>query len=118
MTDTTDAQDGFNNITKPAGPATPDKGRTAGRPLLLEVGLWGPLGRGLLFSIGVLLVIPAPWVATMFFRYIVEHIRVPGRPNIRFVAHPRVGHWHGVHNSHSVGATLVRDLVHLAGHPG
>ena len=89
MTDTTDAQDGFNNFTKPAGPATPDTGRTAGRPLLLEVGLWGPLGRGLLFSIGVLLVIPAPWVATMFFRYIVEHIRVPGRPNIRFTG--RVG---------------------------
>lgn len=77
MTDTTDAQDGFNNIMS-------DKRSTPGRPLSLEIGLWGLLGRGLLFSIGVILLIPAPWVATMFFRYIVEHLHVPGRPDMRF----------------------------------
>jgi hypothetical protein len=55
-----------------------------GGPLSLDVGIWGFLGRSLLLMIGMLLVIPAPWVATMFYRYVVEHIRVPGRPNLAF----------------------------------
>jgi hypothetical protein len=81
MTNAPGAQGDFNNMMS-------DKG-APGRPLSLEVGLWGLLGRGLLFSIGVILLIPAPWVATMFFRYLVEHLRVPGRPNMRFTG--RVG---------------------------
>jgi hypothetical protein len=59
-------------------------GGYGGGPLSLEVGVWGLLGRGLLMVIGLLLVIPAPWVGTMFYRYIVEHVRVPGRPNLAF----------------------------------
>jgi uncharacterized protein DUF4339 len=59
-------------------------GGYGGGPLSLEVGVWGFLGRGLLMVIGLLLVIPAPWVGTMFYRYIVEHVRVPGRPNLAF----------------------------------
>jgi hypothetical protein len=82
MTDTTRVQDRSNNIVS-------DNGRAPGRPLSLEIGLWGLLGRGLLFSIGVILLIPAPWVATIFFRYMVEHLGVPGRPNMRFTG--RVG---------------------------
>jgi hypothetical protein len=58
-------------------------------PLSLEIGVWGLFGRGLLMLIGLLLVIPAPWVATMVYRYIVEHVRVPGRPNLGFTG--RVG---------------------------
>ncbi|HLZ03556.1 MAG TPA: DUF4339 domain-containing protein [Bradyrhizobium sp.] len=50
----------------------------------LDVGIWALLGRSLLFVIGVLLVIPAPWVATSFYRWLVQHIRVPGRPNLDF----------------------------------
>jgi len=88
MTDITGTRDGFNDIRRASGPAAPGTGGAA-RPLSIEVGVWGLLGRGLLFSIGVILLIPAPWVATMFFRYVVEHLRVPGRPNMRFTG--RVG---------------------------
>lgn len=59
-------------------------GGYGGGPLSLEVGVWGLLGRGLLMLIGLVLVIPAPWVGTMLYRYVVEHIRVPGRPNLAF----------------------------------
>jgi hypothetical protein len=42
------------------------------------------LGRGLLFVIGGLLVIPAPWAATGFYRWFVARINVPQRPNLAF----------------------------------
>jgi hypothetical protein len=42
------------------------------------------LGRGLVFAIGFLLVIPAPWVATSFYRWIISRLRVPERPNLAF----------------------------------
>jgi len=50
----------------------------------IDVGLWDLLGRSLLFVIGLLLVIPAPWAATSFYRWIVPRIHVPGRPNLAF----------------------------------
>jgi hypothetical protein len=62
-------------------------GRT-GESLSLDVGIWALLGRALLFFIGFLLVIPAPWVATSFFRWVVEHLRVPRRPNLGFTGEP------------------------------
>jgi hypothetical protein len=55
-----------------------------GGPLSIEVGLWALLGRSLLLAIGTLLVIPAPWVATSFYRWIVSCLRVPNRPNLAF----------------------------------
>jgi GYF domain 2 len=53
-------------------------------PLSIDVGLWGLLGRSILFVIGLLLIIPAPWIATSFYRWLVPHIQVPGRPNLSF----------------------------------
>ncbi len=53
-------------------------------PLSIELGLWSYLGRGLLYVIGLLLVIPAPWAATGFYRWIMSHVQVPGRPNFAF----------------------------------
>jgi hypothetical protein len=57
---------------------------SAGAPLSIELGLWSFLGRSLLFIIGLLLVIPAPWAATSFYRWMVSHLRVPRRPNLAF----------------------------------
>jgi GYF domain 2 len=57
---------------------------TSGGPLSIEAGLWALLGRSLLLAIGTVLVIPAPWVATSFYRWIVSCLRVPGRPNLSF----------------------------------
>jgi GYF domain 2 len=56
----------------------------AGNALSAELPLWGLLGRTLLYIIGMLVVIPAPWVATGFYRWFVSQMRVPGRPNLSF----------------------------------
>jgi hypothetical protein len=69
------------------GPVTSAGGY--GRPLSIEPGLWALLGRSLLYMIGLLLVIPAPWAATGFYRWMVSCLRVPDRPNLAFTC--RVG---------------------------
>src|ERR1700687_160227 len=57
-------------------------------PLSIDFSIWGLLGRALLFLIGFLLVIPAPWVATSFYRWFIERLRVPQRPNLGFTGKP------------------------------
>ena len=74
-------------------PAFPGSGvpmaQGAGTGLLsLEAGTWALLGRALLMFIGNLLVIPAPWVVTGFYRWFVPHLRVPQRPNLGFAGQP------------------------------
>jgi GYF domain 2 len=59
-------------------------GGLGGGPLSIELGLWSYFGRSLLFVIGLLLVIPGPWTATGFYRWIASRVRVPGRPNFGF----------------------------------
>src|SRR6266436_262695 len=67
-----------------SGGALTSAGGPGGGTLAIDVGLWELLGRGLVFVIGFLLVIPAPWVATSFYRWIVSRLRVPQRPNLAF----------------------------------
>jgi hypothetical protein len=55
-----------------------------GGALSIDLGLWDFLGRSLLFSIGFLLVVPAPWVATNFYQWMTSRLRVPQRPNLGF----------------------------------
>ena len=52
--------------------------------LSFEPGLWPLLGWGLIYGIGILLVVPAPWAATSFYRWIAPRVNVPGRPNLAF----------------------------------
>jgi len=59
-------------------------GGYGGGALSIDLPLWPLLGRSLLFVVGTLLVIPAPWVATSFYRWIASRIEVPGRPNFAF----------------------------------
>jgi hypothetical protein len=65
------------------GPPAGAAGRGDGS-LSIDLGLWSFLGRGLVFVIGMLLVIPAPWVATSFYRWMASRVNVPGRPNFAF----------------------------------
>ncbi|MFL6789696.1 MAG: DUF4339 domain-containing protein [Bradyrhizobium sp.] len=55
-----------------------------GRTLSIDLPLWSLLGRSLLYVVGMLLVIPAPWAATSFYRWMVSRTYVPGRPNLAF----------------------------------
>jgi hypothetical protein len=69
-------------------PAMPQAGAVAGAyqggPLSIDLPIWSFLGRTLLYVIGMLLVVPAPWTTTGFYRWIVPRIDVPGRPNLAF----------------------------------
>jgi hypothetical protein len=59
-------------------------GGYSGGPLSIDVGVWSLLGRSLVYIIGLLLVIPAPWAATGFYRWMTSRLQVPGRPNLGF----------------------------------
>lgn len=59
-------------------------GGAPGNVLSADLPLWGLLGWGLLYFIGMFLVIPAPWVAVWFYRWFAPHVQVPGRPNFSF----------------------------------
>ena len=61
---------------------------TSGQSLSADFSIWVLLGRALLFSIGIMLVIPAPWAATGFYRWFIEHLRVPRRPGLGFTGKP------------------------------
>jgi GYF domain 2 len=63
-------------------------GGHGGGSLSIEPGLWALLGRGLLFVIGLLLVIPAPWAATGFYRWMASRVHVPELPNFAFTGQP------------------------------
>jgi hypothetical protein len=72
----------------PGSGGYPAGGLQAGGSLSVDFSIWVLLGRALLFVIGFLLVIPAPWVATGFYRWFVERLRVPQRPNLGFTGQP------------------------------
>lgn len=55
-----------------------------GNAVSADLPLWGLLGRTLLYVIGIFLVIPAPWVGTSLYRWLVSRLHVPGRPNLEF----------------------------------
>jgi hypothetical protein len=59
-------------------------GGHGGGPLSIEFGIWEFTWRSLVLFIGLLFVIPAPWVIVMYCRWIVACTRVPQRPNLAF----------------------------------
>jgi hypothetical protein len=65
-----------------------DRYGTGDGRLSFEPGLWEFLGQSLLYGIGILLVVPAPWLATNFYRWAATRVRVPDRPNLAFTGQP------------------------------
>jgi hypothetical protein len=55
-----------------------------GGTLSIEFGIWQFIWRSLVLLVGLLFIIPAPWVVVMYCRWIVSCTRVPGRPNLAF----------------------------------
>jgi hypothetical protein len=77
----------------PLPPSRPGQSLTngdggTGIALSSDFSIWALLGRSIVFVIGFLLVIPAPWVAVSFYRWFVSCIRVPQRPNLGFSGQP------------------------------
>ena len=85
----------------PAGPPPPplpgsaqwaaanaDAIRAQGNAASADFGVWALFGRVLLVAIGMLFVVPAPWVMTSFYKWIVEHLHVPQIPALGFSGKP------------------------------
>ena len=75
-------------FTQPGGPPSVASAGYGGGALSIDVGIWDLLWRSLVFIIGMVLVIPSPWVATWFYRWIFSRLYVPGRPNLAFTGQP------------------------------
>jgi hypothetical protein len=60
----------------------------SGGALTAELDVWSLLGRALIFFIGMLLVIPAPWAATSFYRWFIGCLHVPQRSGLEFTGKP------------------------------
>jgi hypothetical protein len=76
---------GMPSIPQGGGPPITAGGYGAGGGALsVDLPLWSFLGRCLLLVIGNMLVIPSPWTATSYYRWIVPRFHVPGRPNLAF----------------------------------
>jgi len=56
--------------------------------LSVDLPIWAFLGRTLLMILGLILVIPAPWTSTSFYRWMTSRTQVPGRPNLAFTGQP------------------------------
>jgi hypothetical protein len=67
-------------MSQSAGPVA----SAGGGPLYLDFGIWEFVWRSLLLVLGMLFVIPLPWVIVMYCRWIVSRTHVPGRPNLSF----------------------------------
>ena len=52
-------------------------------------GPWEIIGRGLLFLLGLVLVVPGPWAANSYYRWLVSRLHVPGRPHLTFIGQPK-----------------------------
>jgi hypothetical protein len=76
----------------PGPPPAPSNDMTGGStgtvPLSSKLDLWPYFGRAALFVIGEIVVVAMPWTAVGLYRYLVERIRVPGRPNLAFAGEP------------------------------
>jgi hypothetical protein len=76
------------------GSLTSSAGGHDGEPLSIELGIWEFTWRTLVLWIGLVLVIPVPWVIIMYCRWIVSCTRVPRRPNLAFTGRPVTLMWY------------------------
>ena len=72
----------------PGAGAVSASGAPAGGPLSVDFGIWDFIWRTLVLLIGLVLVIPVPWVIVMYCRWIVSCTHVPDRPNLTFTGQP------------------------------
>jgi hypothetical protein len=56
--------------------------------LALNVRVWGLFWRSVLLGVSELAVIPLPWMATNFFRWLVEHVELPRQQRAAFAGKP------------------------------
>ncbi|MCF2521317.1 DUF4339 domain-containing protein [Bradyrhizobium sp. G127] len=70
------------------GGAIPAESAQSGQSFSIDFSIWEMTGRALIFVIGFLLVIPAPWVAASFYGWVISRVHVPGRGQLGFTGKP------------------------------
>jgi GYF domain 2 len=70
--------------TMPSGGGPVSRSHGSVETLSLELGILEFVWRSIVFLIGVLFVIPAPWTIAWYTNWLVSRIQVPGRPNLSF----------------------------------
>ena len=70
-------------MPQPGGPPSMEaSGSYSGGPLSIDFGILEFVWRSLVLLIGLILIIPAPWVLVWYIKWIVPCVQVPGRPNM------------------------------------
>jgi hypothetical protein len=72
------------SFAQPGGPPSVATGGYSGGPLSIDFGILEFVWRSLALAIGLLLIIPGPWVVVWYAKWIVPQVQVPGRPNLGF----------------------------------
>ena len=67
-----------------SGRPSMNAGGRGGGPLSIELGIWDLTWRTIVLWLGLVFVIPVPWVVTMYSRWIVSCVDVPQRRNLAF----------------------------------
>jgi hypothetical protein len=70
----------------PSSAAAPPLGAT--QAITTDVRVWPLLGRSIVVALAQLLILPAPWAMTSFYRWFVEHLQVPGHQRVAFAGKP------------------------------
>lgn len=71
-------------VTGAGGYGVSAGGHAGSGALSIDFGIGDFIGRSLLFLLGMILVIPAPWVLVWYLKWFVSCVQVPGRPNLSF----------------------------------
>ena len=59
-------------------------GGYGGGPLSIDFGIWDFVWRSIVLIIGLIFIIPTPWVMVWYIKWMVSNVHVPGRPNLSF----------------------------------
>jgi len=70
------------------GGAAMGAGGYAGGVLSLDMGIWDFTWRSIVLFLGLLVVIPTPWVVPWYINWFASCVQVPGRPNLSFTIRP------------------------------
>ncbi len=63
-------------------------GYAGGGVLSLDMGIWDFTWRSIVLFLGLLVVIPTPWVVPWYINWSASGVQVPGRPNLSFTIRP------------------------------
>jgi GYF domain 2 len=60
----------------------------AAEALATDVRVWPLIGRSIVVALGQLLILPAPWAVTSYYRWFVGHLQLPGGRRAAFTGRP------------------------------